>query len=186
MKKKVSGAEEIALPGSLAFLQRLWELNHSVERMSLAMKAHLGITAQQRFVLRMIGNRADISGGELAAVLHLDPGTISTSLRRLELRKLITRKRDPADRRREKLSLTRLGEALNHPSRDTVEGVVEELLRTAEPRRIAATLETMGELAAFLQRGAVRGRAKARPNAGKSRKPTAARPARSSAARARA
>lgn len=113
---------------ALAFLQRLWSLNHALERVSNRMTKKIGVTAQQRFVIRYVGTYPGITPGQLAAVLHLDPGTVSATLRRLEGKRLLVRRRDPADSRRVVLGLTRKGRALDVPTPGTVEEAVAELL----------------------------------------------------------
>ena len=65
----------------LDFLRRLWRLSHALERVSSRMKRRLGVTAQQRMILRCVGKYPGLPAGQLAELLHLDPGTISASLR---------------------------------------------------------------------------------------------------------
>ena len=72
------------LEPALDFLQRLWALNHGLERASMRMDRQLGVTAQQRLFIRCIGKYACVGASDLASVLHLDRGTVSVSLRRLE------------------------------------------------------------------------------------------------------
>ena len=60
--------------------------------------------------------------------LHVDPGTLSASVRRLEARGLVERRRDPIDTRRVTLGLTRQGRALDVPRPGTVEAAADALL----------------------------------------------------------
>jgi MarR family transcriptional regulator, organic hydroperoxide resistance regulator len=131
---------------ALDFLQRLWQLNHAMERVSSKMEKHLGVTAQQRLILRCVGEYPGITSGNLAGVLHLDPGTVSTSLRRLEAKGLLERERDPDDLRRITLALTAQGRALNRRSPGTVEEAVELLLSGAKSSEIAATVQVIDRL----------------------------------------
>lgn len=119
----------IRLEPALDFLQHLWQLNHAMERTSARMEDELGVTAQQRLLIRVLGARSGMTAAELAAVLHLDPATISVSLKRLEARGLLKRRRDPADRRRSGLSLTPKGRSLTRASPLTVEAAVKRTLR---------------------------------------------------------
>jgi DNA-binding MarR family transcriptional regulator len=121
-------AGDFPLGPALGFLQRLWRLNHALERLSSRMEKRLGVTAQQRFLIRCVGTYPGMTAGQLAAVLHVDPGTVSAALRRLEQKGLIERRRDPADSRRVALGLTRKGRALDAPAAGTIEQAVEELL----------------------------------------------------------
>ena len=64
---------EPALEPTLAFLQRLWRLNHAIERLSMRMDRSLGVTTQQRLLLRCIGRTPNATAGQLAKLLHVDP-----------------------------------------------------------------------------------------------------------------
>lgn len=59
---------------ALEFMQHLWALNHAVERTSLRMERELGVTAQQRLVLRCVGKYPGMMPTQVAALLHLDRG----------------------------------------------------------------------------------------------------------------
>lgn len=135
--------EPFPLGPALDFLQRLWQLNHALARLSSRMEKDLGITAQQRLVIRCLGKFPGITASQLAVLLHIDPGTVSATLRRLELRRLIERRRDPKDSRRRALALTRKGHALDAPATGTVEDAVDELLRDRAPRETAATVAVL-------------------------------------------
>jgi hypothetical protein len=49
--------------GALAFMRILWMLNRSLERLSSRMRTRLGVTAQQRLMLRRIGVNPAVSSG---------------------------------------------------------------------------------------------------------------------------
>jgi DNA-binding MarR family transcriptional regulator len=137
---------------ALEFLQRLWALNHALEMLSNSMAVRLGVTAQQRLVIRCLGKYPGLSAGQLASLLHLDPGTISAALRRLETRKLVARKRDPDDHRRVFLSLTKKGCALDRGAPGTVENAVEHLLAGAKHRDIRTTVHILEQLTVQLRK----------------------------------
>jgi DNA-binding MarR family transcriptional regulator len=134
----------------LDFLQRLWELNHALERVSAEMERTLGVTAQQRLVLRCVGKFPGMTMGELARVLHLDPGTVSASVRRLEARGLVARRGDPRDGRRVCLGLTRAGRSLGRPSARTVEHAVIRLIEECSPADLVVTKTVLGTLTLLL------------------------------------
>lgn len=136
---------------TLGFLRTLWRLDHALNQASKRMTMSLGVTAEQRLLIRCVGRRPGITAGELATELHLDPGTISATLRRLEQRTLITRRRDPRDHRRVIVALTRAGAALDRPARGTVEDAVARLARAA-PRDLAAARRVLGVLGERLER----------------------------------
>ena len=134
------------LEPALDFLQRLWALNHGLERASLRMERQLGVTAQQRLFIRCIGKYPDMAARDLALVLHLDHGTVSVSLRRLEKKRLITRHRDRSDSRRVSLRLTARGKALDKPHAMSVEAAVSRLLRRTRSKDVATTKRLLDRL----------------------------------------
>jgi MarR family transcriptional regulator, organic hydroperoxide resistance regulator len=128
------------------FLRTLWRLNHSIEARSKLMESTLGVTFQQRTVLRLVGQFPGISAGELATYLHVDPGTVSATLRRLQARGFLARRRDVEDRRRVLLELTARGERLDVAVKGTVEQAVGIVLERVSDQRLDAMLELLGAL----------------------------------------
>jgi DNA-binding MarR family transcriptional regulator len=143
--KKVAPSAEPALPlgPTLDFLAVLWELNHALEAASSRMQTELGVTAQQRMVIRIIGKFPGIAAGQLAALLHIHPGTLSTTLARLEKRGLLVRERDARDARRIELGLTAKGRRFDVPAPRTVESAVARVLQRVSPRDLATTLRSL-------------------------------------------
>jgi DNA-binding MarR family transcriptional regulator len=137
---------------ALEFLQRLWALNHALEMLSNNMATRLGVTAQQRLVIRCLGKYPGLPAGQLASLLHLDPGTISAALRRLESKKLIARKRDPEDHRRAFLRLTKKGQTLDRGMPGTVENAVEHLLAHIKSSDVRAAIHVLERLTARLHK----------------------------------
>ena len=135
---------------ALDFLRQLWQVNHSLEQLSSRMEKRLGITGQQRLMLRCIGQHPGITAGQLALLLHVDPGTVSASLRRLEERNLLQRKRDPKDNRRVSLGLTAQGITLDNPMEGNAEHAVQELLRGTDTAKIQTAIEVLQRLAELL------------------------------------
>jgi DNA-binding MarR family transcriptional regulator len=148
---------EIQLEPVLDFMRGLWHLSHALELTSSAMQRKLAITAPQRMVLRCVGAQPGLAAGQLARMLHLDPGTVSAALRRLEKKDLLERRRDPADGRRVAISLTRAGLALTRPARGTVEAAVARLLRRGSWRARQAS-NIIAELTELLEREATGGK----------------------------
>jgi DNA-binding MarR family transcriptional regulator len=142
VKKLAPIAEPGALPlgPTLDFLAVLWELNHALEATSSRMQSELGVTAQQRMVIRIVGKFPRIAAGQLAALLHIHPGTLSTTLARLESRGILVRERDVRDARRIVLGLTARGRSFDVPAPRTVESAAARVLQRLSPRDLAATL----------------------------------------------
>lgn len=131
---------------ALEFLQRVWSLNHALERMSGSMTRRLGVTSQQRFIIRCVGRYPGLTAGKLATLLHLDPGTISAALRRLESKGLVERRKASKDRRRSSLALTAEGRKLDVATPGTVESVVERLLSEEPEDTLEATQRVLQRL----------------------------------------
>ncbi|WP_116082456.1 MarR family winged helix-turn-helix transcriptional regulator [Tropicimonas sp. IMCC34011] len=72
----------------------------------------LGLTYPQYLVMLVLWEEAPQSVSSLGARLHLDSGTLTPLLKRLEASGYVTRARDAEDERRVKVSLTEAGAAL--------------------------------------------------------------------------
>lgn len=143
-------SQRLSLSPALEFMEGVWRFNHALERASLRMEATLGVTAQQRLIIRCVGKYPGMTSGQLATLLHLDPGTISTSLGRLERKGLLQRRQDHRDKRRVILGLTAAGRALDIPMPGTVEHVVERWLASASAEETAAARRMLDKLAELL------------------------------------
>lgn len=150
MTKQADSTASYPLGPALDFLQRLWRLNHALEKVSSHMERRLGVTAQQRLILRCVGRYPGMTAGQLASLLHVDPGTVSASIGRLEGRGLLERRRDPRDKRRASLGLTAKGRALDRPSEGTVENAVERLLGGARAEELSAMVTIVDQLTGLL------------------------------------
>jgi DNA-binding MarR family transcriptional regulator len=148
MPSETRGAQE--LDPVLEFLRTIWALNHSIERTSIRMESALGVTAQQRFVIRLVGRLPGIAPAELADLLHVDRGSITAVLKRLEARELIVRTPDKEDRRRVSLSLSTRGKKLNLPAATSVEHAVELALEQSSDADVAAVKRLVRRLIAAL------------------------------------
>jgi DNA-binding MarR family transcriptional regulator len=142
--------EALPLDGALGFLRWLWRLNHAMEALSLRMERGLGITAQQRLLIRCLGKFPGITPGRLAELLCVDPGTVSSTTRRLLDRGLIRRETGDSDRRRVALGLSPAGRQIDQPSPGTVECAVENLLASTSERDIETTVRVLKRLVTYL------------------------------------
>lgn len=148
--KSLDEPVEYPLGGALEFLKGLWALNHAMERLSLRMLDELGVTAQQRLVIRCVGKYPGITSGGLAATLHLNAGTMSVALDRLENKGLVERRRDPRDRRRVLLGLTASGRRFDRKTPGTVEHAVNRLLEDESAADIEAAKRVIDKLSSLL------------------------------------
>jgi DNA-binding MarR family transcriptional regulator len=143
VRQKAAPAE---LPTVLQFMRLLWALVHGLEKTSKRMIGEIGVTGPQRLVLRAVGLFPGASAGDLSALLHLHPSTLTGVLQRLAAHGLLERVTHPLDRRRAVLRLTRSGARTNAATRGTVEAAVAAVLsRTsaADRRRTQIVLEAL-------------------------------------------
>lgn len=128
---------------ALDFMRGLWRLNHAIELTSCHMERSIGITAQQRMVIRCIGKQPGITPSQLATLLHVDRSTISTALNRMERDGMLLRRHDTHDRRSVTLWLSPKGKKLDRPSKHTIEGAVDCMLAETKRRDLNATKRVM-------------------------------------------
>lgn len=72
----------------------------------------LGLTHPQYLVMLALWEHAPLGARELSGLLHLDPGTLSPLIKRLEAHGLVARRRNPDDERAILIELTRQGLAM--------------------------------------------------------------------------
>jgi MarR family transcriptional regulator, organic hydroperoxide resistance regulator len=143
-------SEESALDPVLQFLRLMWAVDHKLQSVSKRMTTRIGLTGPQRFAVRCIGRKPGLAAGELATLLHLDPGTVTGILKRLEEARMIAREQDAADGRRMRLTLTRAGRAVDRRSAGTVEGAIRRVLAAISPADLAAAGRVFRRLASEL------------------------------------
>lgn len=134
----------------LDFLRLLWAVEHGLTSISKHMTRTMGVTGQQRVVVKLVGRRPGISAGALAEILHLHPSTLTGILRRLVQRGALVRMRDPADTRRALFRLTPKGREIDRIRGGTVEARVRAALATMSEEHIAVTSSVLDRLARAL------------------------------------
>ncbi len=154
---------ERTLPDVLRFMQLLWAVVHGIQKRSKRMTAEIGVTGPQRLVMRVAGLAPGVSAGDVAAILHLHPSTLTGILRRLIAQRLIARAEDPNDRRRAVLHLTRRGVRVNATSGGTVEAAISTALAEVSERDRFATMRVLERLASQLTAAAAGSRRRPRP-----------------------
>jgi DNA-binding MarR family transcriptional regulator len=135
----------------LQFLRLMWEVDHELQRLSKRMLQRIGLTGPQRLVVRLIGQQPGVSPGEVARHLHLDPGTVTVVVRRLEADGLVDRDAHERDTRRSRLTLTAGGRAVNRRRGGTVESAVRRVLTRVGARDAAAARDVLAYLARALR-----------------------------------
>jgi DNA-binding MarR family transcriptional regulator len=137
-------------------MRQLWSVSHELEVLSGRMAKELGITAQQRMIIRIVGRFPGITAGRLSVLLCVDAATVSTALARLERRGLVSRERDRRDGRRVTVALTHQGRRLDVPAAGTVEAAVDAVLAGSAPADVAATHRVLAALGSRLREEALR------------------------------
>lgn len=136
---------------ALDLIRLLWKVDHELHSVSKRMIGRVGLTAPQRLALRFIGRDPGLVLGALAALLHLDPGTVTGIVQRLESAGLVTRVRGE-DTRRIHLDLTAKGRTLNRRRKGTVEAAVRKTLAAISPADADAAARVLHRLALDLKR----------------------------------
>jgi DNA-binding MarR family transcriptional regulator len=104
----------------------------------------LGITYPQYLVMLVLWEQGPTGVSGLGERLHLDSGTLSPLLRRLEGQGLVTRTRVPGDERSVRVELTADGEGLRAAAADIPTSICAAT--GLDPAAIAALTAQVGEL----------------------------------------
>jgi DNA-binding MarR family transcriptional regulator len=94
-----------------------------------------------------VGHYGQLSPGQLAELLHIDPSSLTGILHRLETAGLLRRAKDPADGRRAILTLRAKGRNLNTRRARTVEESVRRALSSLSRAKIEAARDVLKTLA---------------------------------------
>ncbi len=109
----------------------------------------LGLTYSQYAVMLVLWQEEAVSMGSLCEQLHLDSGTLSPLLKRLEKQGRVTRRRRPEDERTLEIACTEEGRALREKARDVQREV--ERATGMESGELGALREQLNELAERLR-----------------------------------
>ena len=86
---------------------------HAFNRIYKPLLDPLGLTYPQYLVMLILWDEDEVTVKDLGQRLHLDSGTLTPLLKRLEANGLISRRRSATDERRVVIALTEAGHALN-------------------------------------------------------------------------
>lgn len=95
----------------------LYAASNLLTRVYRPVLAPLGLTYPQYLAMLVLWEKSPASVGELGKRLHLDSGTLTPLLKRMEQGGLVDRCRDPQDERRVLVGLTQKGRALRKAAR---------------------------------------------------------------------
>src|ERR1700735_3938459 len=99
--------EQLEAQQLLPLLDHLARVGRRAAELSMAPG---GLRPRHLIALKLLSERGAVSQQALSDALSLDPSNVVGLLNELEERELITRRRDPADRRRHIVELSSLGE----------------------------------------------------------------------------
>jgi DNA-binding MarR family transcriptional regulator/ribosomal protein S18 acetylase RimI-like enzyme len=123
---------------------RLGVLDHHILQSSLSLS--------EARVLYELANRENPSAKAIGSELGLDPGYLSRIVRKIEADGLVSRKPEPADRRRHRLALTAKGRQtyskLDRGSQEQVAGMLS-LLSEGDRQRLTGAMATIKRLLAL-------------------------------------
>lgn len=126
---------------------------------ALRVSAHVierrtAVSGAQLFVLRQLADGPGASIRQLAGRTLTDPSSVSVVVARLVERGLVARRRDPADRRRVLLSLTRHGRAVLTNAPEPVQVRLVAALRRLPPARLRQLDASLAILVRAMDAGA--------------------------------
>lgn len=105
----------------------LYAATNLLQRAYRPVLAPLRLTYSQYLVMLVLWEHDPVSVGELGARLHLDSGTLTPLLKRMEQAGLVARRRDPQDERRVLIALTQDGRDLRAAARKVPETLENQL-----------------------------------------------------------
>lgn len=105
-----SGTDLLRLDLQLCFA--LYSTSLAMTKVYKPLLAPLGLTYPQYLVMLLLWESDDRTVNEMGQLLHLDSGTLTPLLKRMETQGLVRRQRDTEDERRVRVSLSSQGMAL--------------------------------------------------------------------------
>lgn len=144
--------EQAELPETLQFIRLLWQLDHALNKRSRRLLRDSGVTAPQRFLIKVVGMRPGCSPGELARFLHVTPATVTRVVQRMESAGFLRREADPEDSRRVCLHLTPRGRRVDERCTEPSESPVSKVLRATPRARLQETERLLAALVESLER----------------------------------
>ncbi|MFC5458731.1 MarR family winged helix-turn-helix transcriptional regulator [Massilia niabensis] len=127
----------------------LYAASNLITRLYRPLLAKLGLTYPQYLVMMLLWEAAPQSVSDLGKALHLDSGTLTPLLKRLEISGLVLRRRDDEDERRVFILLTEKGSLL----RASAESIPKELQSAIQcsPKEISELRDRVNALISRLQ-----------------------------------
>ncbi|WP_313553180.1 MarR family transcriptional regulator [Brevundimonas sp.] len=129
----------------------LYAASNLITRLYRPLLDALGLTYPQYLVMMVLWEKSPCTVGEVGEQLHLETGTLTPLLKRMEAAGLVARKRDASDERRVLVTLTEPGEALRAPAKSVPRALADKLaMPVTDLERLRTTLT--GLLGAMTER----------------------------------
>lgn len=116
MTKCTSPVDPLALDNQLCFA--LYSASLAMTKTYKPLLDKLGLTYPQYLVMLVLWEQDDVLVKAIGERLHLDSGTLTPLLKRLETAGLVERTRDASDERQVRITLTREGRALKKKAQE--------------------------------------------------------------------
>ena len=127
----------------------LYAATNLLQRLYRPLLAPLGLTYSQYLVMLILWERAPVTVGEIGSCLHLDNGTLTPLLKRMERGGFITRSRDPRDERRVLVAPTPHGRGLRAQALKIPEDLARRItLTTGEIETLRSSVVSLVHLLA--------------------------------------
>jgi DNA-binding MarR family transcriptional regulator len=125
-------------------LAALRRIVHAIDLHSRRLLTQCEVTAPQLVCLHMLAAEGPLTSRALAQKVHVNPSTLVGILDRLEARGLVSRRRDPEDRRSVFVELTRAGTSFVAKAPSPLQSALVDRLRRLsrkDQQRLAQSLE---------------------------------------------
>ncbi|MEV3935757.1 MarR family winged helix-turn-helix transcriptional regulator [Glycomyces sp. NPDC049804] len=143
----MSAKPPVALTSSLSF--QLGALGTTVADRFAARIAPLGLEPKHAGLLALLANGRARSQAEAAAIMGVAPSLLVNFADGLEDLNALTRRRDPADRRRQVLALTEEGTRLLQACNRIADGIDADLTADLAPADTAALRRALPKMTGF-------------------------------------
>jgi DNA-binding MarR family transcriptional regulator len=132
-------------------MQSLRRIFKAIQQYSEDVLKEFGVTGPQLWALRVIYTEGQLSMGKLSEKMYLHMSTVSGIVDRLEKKGYVERKRDVADRRVVKISLTKTGKKLVQKAPEAAQGKLLHGLESLSTRQILMICASLKKVVKFME-----------------------------------
>lgn len=122
--------EQLKLDNQLCF--PLYSLSKEITNQYRPFLEAIDLTYPQYLVMMVLWEKDSLSVNEIGQRLHLDSGTLTPLLKRLEQKQLLKRERASDDERQVTITLTDTGNALQQQAKDIPAKMAERMVMSEE------------------------------------------------------